>query len=754
MATIKERMLSFLLGPSARRFYGLAEFTGYNPGMPNYGDWDFDKMAKEGYIENATAYACINCLTTAMAGIPWKVERKLKNGTRRPYDTHPLLDLLAKPNRSQSGSEYAEAEASYYLIGGNAYTILTGWPVDESRPLTKPPTSLVLAHPSLVKIIPDDLGLPVSYKIGRPTAGQTEGKIYDASRVIHWRKFNPINALFGLGPIRVAAKDVDTLNAMADFFYRLIRRNGRPEGVILVSGKLDDEQFARAKKQNDDDMNNATRPGWKILEGDNVKVQEFSHKPLDMGLSTQEIDRISAVCRAYNVPPECIGVAAAKTYSNYQEARKALYAEGVLPLMDSIRDKRNQQLTPLFSDTDFLDYDRDKIEALQEDRSKAWERDSADEEAGRITANEYRSKWGWPKAADELADQRMVSVAKVPAEELLLGPSTPPAATPTAGGAGSGDGMGDMGESQAEDAGDTSEDPAMDGSDGKMPTKKMRSISTRAVKRGSDMPLVMVRGLNATDTWRAFEDRRSLSMRDIRSRIKTQLADDLTVAAKAMRHTGSQGEADRAVTDALQGQEPKWRSLLAEIYLSVGMEFASSVDAGLEQAFGAKRAKRMAQRGAADSWQGRIADYIQREGGRKIAGINNTTRKRVALAVSSGYRDGLGSDAIADNITANAGIASQARALMIARTETLTASNLGSDAAARSFGIPLDKEWLATADGRTREEHDAANGQTVSMDAPFDVGGDSMMFPGDSSMGAGPDEIINCRCAVVYASAD
>lgn len=30
------------------------------------------------------------------------------------------------------------------------------------------------------------------------------------------------------------------------------------------------------------------------------------------------------------------------------------------------------------------------------------------------------------------------------------------------------------------------------------------------------------------------------------------------------------------------------------------------------------------------------------------------------------------------------------------------------------------------------------------------VGDSRMMRPGDSSLGAGPEEIINCRCSVLY----
>lgn len=60
--------------------------------------------------------------------------------------------------------------------------------------------------------------------------------------------------------------------------------------------------------------------------------------------------------------------------------------------------------------------------------------------------------------------------------------------------------------------------------------------------------------------------------------------------------------------------------------------------------------------------------------------------------------------------------------------------------------------WDSTGnDGRTRDSHLDMEGQTVGMDEPFTTpSGAQLMFPGDSSLGAGPEETINCRCKVKF----
>lgn len=89
---------------------------------------------------------------------------------------------------------------------------------------------------------------------------------------------------------------------------------------------------------------------------------------------------------------------------------------------------------------------------------------------------------------------------------------------------------------------------------------------------------------------------------------------------------------------------------------------------------------------------------------------------------------------------------SKSRAQTIARTEVMGAYNGGDIESARALGEygPVEKSWLARIDGRTRDSHKKADGQTVLMDESFIVGGSSMDRPG-----AGPaDEVVNCRCTM------
>ena len=62
----------------------------------------------------------------------------------------------------------------------------------------------------------------------------------------------------------------------------------------------------------------------------------------------------------------------------------------------------------------------------------------------------------------------------------------------------------------------------------------------------------------------------------------------------------------------------------------------------------------------------------------------------------------------------------------------------------------VKKEWAAILDEKTRFSHASADGQVQGLNEPYIVNGEYLMYPGDTSMGASLENIINCRCSSLY----
>ncbi|MEL7299370.1 MAG: phage minor head protein [Pseudomonadota bacterium] len=96
------------------------------------------------------------------------------------------------------------------------------------------------------------------------------------------------------------------------------------------------------------------------------------------------------------------------------------------------------------------------------------------------------------------------------------------------------------------------------------------------------------------------------------------------------------------------------------------------------------------------------------------------------------------------------------RGQRIARTEAHNAFSAGRNESVvqmiESGRIPPDAvtlTWQATISKRTRDTHLAMNGQKVPYGQAFtSPSGAQMMYPGDESLGAPSEELINCRCGV------
>ncbi|WP_368490831.1 phage minor head protein [Clostridium sp. BJN0013] len=128
--------------------------------------------------------------------------------------------------------------------------------------------------------------------------------------------------------------------------------------------------------------------------------------------------------------------------------------------------------------------------------------------------------------------------------------------------------------------------------------------------------------------------------------------------------------------------------------------------------------------------------------------VQRTTHDAVVNAIKEGYEAGETIDELADRLDKLPAF-DRNRAIRVARTETIAASNAGEFESYNQSDFVIGKQWLSSHDGRTRPDHAAANGQKKKLDEPFNVGGYKLMFPGDSSLGASAKEVIHCRCTMV-----
>lgn len=129
--------------------------------------------------------------------------------------------------------------------------------------------------------------------------------------------------------------------------------------------------------------------------------------------------------------------------------------------------------------------------------------------------------------------------------------------------------------------------------------------------------------------------------------------------------------------------------------------------------------------------------------------------RQMKSEVLQGILQGEDMQAIASRLSNVIGM-NENSAVRNARTMVTSAENKGRQDGfyqAEEDGIILEKYWLCVHGERTREAHAAAGNdysksKSIPQNQPFIVGGEKLMFPGDSSMGASGWNLYNCRCSV------
>lgn len=401
----------------------------FNPGQAVWTPENFEALAKAGYRRSPYVYACIDRLARGAAGIPftlYEVQRgrsrksiahhleakggaiartkhikALKaKGDIKELDDHRLLRLLAKPNEMYSGPQLVESMVAYHCIAGNGYQ-------EEVSGSGGPPVELYSHRPDRTQVVAGDARrLVAGYEY------QNGGLIrrIDADAMLHWKTFNPLDDWYGQAPLLAAARSNDINNSAREWNFSLMQNSARPSGLLLVKGvKAAPPSPDPTKKVVNplqrwiDEIKtwlgerNVGKPGVIVAPGDGAEAvwQQTAFTPLETSwfegiqLSGREI------CAVFRVPSVLVGDVDMATFANFEEAKKALYTEGIFPLMDGYVGGMNMRMVPKFGEDLILGYDTDAVEAIQEDQERLARRVANNFVRGIITLNEARRALGY-----------------------------------------------------------------------------------------------------------------------------------------------------------------------------------------------------------------------------------------------------------------------------------------------------------------------------------------------------------------------
>jgi HK97 family phage portal protein len=388
-----ERLRKLIAAPEAKvsRIARLIAFEA--GGRARWTPRDYAALAREGYAKNAIVYRAVRLIAESIGALTFL----LYEGAVE-HDTHPLLDLIRRPNPRQDGAAFLESVAAHLLLAGNAYVEAVGIAGDTSANLQV--RELYALRPDRMKVVPGPDGWPQAFEYSVNGASVRFDQGAAQPPILQLTLFNPVDDYYGLSPLEAAATAVDTHNAAAKWNKALLDNAARPSGALVYAGPegliLADQQFERLKKELELQYQGTANAGRPLLLEGGLDWKPMSLSPKDMDFMEAKHSAAREIALAFGVPPMLLAIPGDNTYSNYQEANRVFWRQSVLPLANRIGAALTQWLAPSFGAGLTLAVDTDKVEALSLDRAALWDRVT---KAPFLTVNEKRAAIGYGAVA-------------------------------------------------------------------------------------------------------------------------------------------------------------------------------------------------------------------------------------------------------------------------------------------------------------------------------------------------------------------
>ena len=391
---------------------------------------------------NSIVVACMSWISRNFPDAPIKITQELPDGTIEPVRASSsgpgaMLRLLERPNPVHSGVLLWMATLLDFLQGnGYWYKRRGGDPTGSGYAAAGRVVELWWLPASQVepRSDPGDPSVFISHYEYRVDGGVW---VIPPEDIVHFRQgLDPINPRKGRSQLASLFREIFTDDEAANMTASLMRNMGVP-GVVIAPANTSTVLIRKPDEvsQKFSERFGGDARGGVMTFSQPMEIKQMSWNPQQMDLrALRRIpeERVSAVT---GVPAIVAGLGAGldrSTFSNFGEARRAAYTEGVITLHRLIAAELEVQLLPDFggfSDDGYdVQFDWTKASAMQESLDALWGRMKGPAVSGLITRADFRRAVNLPVAGDGSDDVYVMpnNYLVVPAQGAIPPAGLPP----------------------------------------------------------------------------------------------------------------------------------------------------------------------------------------------------------------------------------------------------------------------------------------------------------------------------------------
>jgi HK97 family phage portal protein len=321
---------------------------------------------------NGVVGACLRWITDNFSEPTPEVVERQADGYLDPVPNDPLVDLLADPNPDYDSDVLFSATVLSYYVAGIGYWIKAKAPAGSKMYLYYVPHWEMKPRWNR-----DGRALITGYD------HVVDGRAYplEVDQVVVFRRnMDPANARAGLAPLASVLREVAADNAGSVYSFAILNNMGMPGVLISPADKNDQipEDEQKVIKQLWKERTTGDQRGMPLVNSVPLKIERLTMSPEDLALDKMRKYPEARICAAMGLPPQVVGMTAGedvKTYSNWEQARRAAYEDCLVPLQKTFAKAITRQLLPDFGADPkkrMLRWNYDHVPAMSEDlNSKA-----------------------------------------------------------------------------------------------------------------------------------------------------------------------------------------------------------------------------------------------------------------------------------------------------------------------------------------------------------------------------------------------
>jgi len=356
------------LAPSSGRIGGM---TG---GTPNNMAGQMAAMGQVG-----TLFGIVNRTSNGTAKVDWKLYRnkETRRGARpeaagedrEEVTAHAALDLWNQPNPFMARQELVEATQQHIDLTGE------GWWVIGRDPRANIPLEMWPVRPDRMAPVPD----PYEFMSGYVYFGP-EGQLIPLGldEVIQIKMPNPLDPYRGMGPVQAILAVADSRRYSIEWNRNFFINSAEPGGFVKFEKALSDTEFKQWQerwRESHRGVAAAHRVG--VLENAEWVERKFTQR--DMQFAELTAVTGDMMREAFGIHKASLGLSDDVNRANSEAARWLFAEELLVPRLDRIRGKLNNQFLRLFDADPALEFD------YEDPRPSSAEQENADRDS-RVTA--------------------------------------------------------------------------------------------------------------------------------------------------------------------------------------------------------------------------------------------------------------------------------------------------------------------------------------------------------------------------------